>query len=161
MHQPRLSPFINLNPCTDLASQQISGSCLHGVSLLGTAMDSWHCLFPMHLMMVIRYGNSRNRPTPAGVTHDAYPIICLHSLTTLALPVNTITRECGSLTRPKQPCVSPMVTADVTKGRTEALKFDAQRIICGRAVPYTSRLVLLAEDFGRPYLLLLGIFCWY
>ena len=89
-----------------------------------TAMDSWHCLFSMHLMMGIKYGNSWNRPIPAGATHDAYPIICLHSLTRLALPVNTITRECGSLTRPKQPCVSPMVTADVTKGRTEIFKFD-------------------------------------
>ena len=118
-----------------------------------TAMDSWHCLFSMHLMMGIKYGNSWNRPIPAGATHDAYPIICLHSLTRLALPVNTITRECGSLTRPKQPCVSPMVTADVTKGRTEIFKFDAQCTFCGRAVPYTTRLVLLAEDFGCPYLL--------
>ena len=115
-----------------------------------TAMDSWHCLFSMHLMMGIKYGNSWNRPTPAGATHDAYPIIFLRSLTRLALPVNTITRECGSLTRP---CVSLMVTADVTKGRTEIFKFDAQHIIWGRAVPYTTRLVLLAEDFGRPYLL--------
>ena len=119
-----------------------------------TAMDSWHCLFSMHLMMGIKYGNSRNCPTPAGATHDAYPIICLHSLMRLALPVNTVTRECGSLTRPKQPCVFPMVAADVTKGRTEIFKFDTQRIICCRAVPYTTCLVLLAEDFGCPYLLL-------
>ena len=54
---------------------------------------------------------------PAGVAQDPYPIICLHCLTRLALPVNTITRECGSLCRPKQPCASPMVTTDVTMGR--------------------------------------------
>ena len=102
-------------------------------------MDTWHCLFSMHLMMGIRYGNSRNRPTPAGATLDTCPIICLHSLTRQALPVKTITCGCGSLTRPKQPCVSPIVTADVTKGRTEIFKFDAQRIICGRAAPYATR----------------------
>ena len=51
----------------------------------------------------------------------------------------TITRGYGSLTRPKQPCVSPIVTADVTKGRTEIFKFDAQRIICGPAAPYATR----------------------
>ena len=103
-----------------------------------TTMDTWHCLFSMHLMMGIRYGNSRNRPTPAGATLDTCPIICLHSLTRQALPVKTITRGCGSLTRPKQPCVSPIVTADITKGRTEIFKFDAQRIICGRAAPYAT-----------------------
>ena len=104
-----------------------------------TTMDTWHCLFPMHLMMGIRYGNSRNHPTPAGATLDTCPIICLHSLTRLDLPVKTITRGCGSLTRPKQPCVSPIVTADVTKGRTEIFKFDAQRIICSLAAPYATR----------------------
>ena len=46
-----------------------------------------------------------------------------------------------------------MVKSDVTKGRTETFKFDAQRIICGHAVPYTIILVLFAEDFGHPYLL--------
>ena len=104
-----------------------------------TAMDTWRCLFSMHLMMGIRYGNSQNRPTPAGATLDTYPIICLHSLTRQALQVKTITRGCGSLTRPKQLCVSPIVTADVTKGRTEIFKFDAQRIICSRAAPYATR----------------------
>ena len=86
-----------------------------------TTMDTWHCLFSMHLMMGIRYGNYRNRPTPAGSTLDTYPIICLHSLTRQALPVKTITRGCGSLTRPKQPCVSPIVTVDVTKARLRSL----------------------------------------
>ena len=46
---------------------------------------------------IIRYGNSRNCPTLAGATHDAFPIICLDSLTRLALPVNLITRECAHL----------------------------------------------------------------
>ena len=53
-----------------------------------------------------------------------------------ALPVKTITRGCGSLTRPKQPCVSPIVTSQRAGLRSLNLMLNASfAVVQGHTQP--------------------------
>ena len=102
---------------------------------------------------------------PQELSLDDHSVICLHSLTRLALPVITITRGCGCLINPKQPCVVSIVTYRVTMGRTEIFKFDASTHHLRSCSSIHRTLVLRAIDFSRPFIFIydvefsLVIFC--
>ena len=89
---------------------------------------------------------------PQELPLDDHSVICLHSLTRLALPVITITRGCGCLINPKQPCVVSIVTYRVTMGRTEIFKFDASTHHLRSCSSIHRTLVLRAIDFSRPFI---------
>ena len=89
---------------------------------------------------------------PQELPLDDHSVICLHSLTRLALPVITITRGCGCLINPKQPCVVSIVTYRVTMGRTEIFKFDASTHHLWSCSSIHRTLVLRAIDFSRPFI---------
>ena len=89
---------------------------------------------------------------PQELPLDDHSVICLHSLTRLALPVITITRGCGCLIYPKQPCVVSIVTYRVTMGRTEIFKFDASTHHLRSCSSIHRTLVLRAIDFSRPFI---------
>ena len=93
---------------------------------------------------------------PQELPLDDHSVICLHSLTRPALPVITITRGCGCLINPKQPCVVSIVTPRVTKGRTEIFKFDASTLHLRSCSSIHRTLVLRAIDFGRPFIFIYG-----
>ena len=90
---------------------------------------------------------------PQELPLDDHSVICLHSLMRLALPVITITRGCGCLINPKQPCVVSIVTYRVTMGRTEIFKFDASTHHLRSCSSIHRTLVLRAIDFSRPFIL--------
>ena len=95
---------------------------------------------------------------PQELPLDDHSVICLHSLTRLALPVITTTRGCGCLINPKQPCVVSIVTYRVTMGRTEIFKFDASTHHLRSCSSIHRTLVLRAIDFSRPFIFIFTLF---
>ena len=153
MHSSRLSPIIHLNPYTELASQHISWSCLHGG--LPNQKPPWihdtassKCTWWWELGM----GIPETALLPQELPLDDHSVICLHSLTRPAFPVITITRGCGCLINPKQPCVVSIVTRRVTMDRTEIFKFDASTHHLRSCSSIHRTLVLRAIDFSRPFI---------
>ena len=47
-----------------------------------------------------------------------------------------------------------IVSSDVTKGRTEIFKFDAQRIICGCGAPYATRPCFVLKTSAVSFILI-------